>query len=292
MPISIGTVISHSSQIVRKPGFVPSDVPQAEVDALTWLYNNGGGISWTNATNWLSDPVVGNWYGVTVAGGHVTQLDLNNNGGSGNIGAWAIDDLPSLTILRLHKNSFSGDLGGWTLPASLADLWLYNNSFSGDLSGWTLPAPLTILRLDNNSFSGDLSGWTLPASLTILRLHSNSFSGDLSGWTLPASLTILRLYNNSFSGAPNTGSNTTMQDYQYQDNALIQADVDAVLLSIYNRRMAFTYATPSLTIDGTNAAPSGVYQAQCPPTTGNEYKYELVNDSCGDGFNTWTITSN
>jgi len=100
----------------------------------------------------------------------------------------------------------------------------------------------------------------------------------------------LFLYVNSFSGTPNINSNTEMRQYYYQGNALTQANVDAVLLSIYNRRMAFTWATPKLNVGGTNLAPSGIYQAMCPPTTGKEYAFELVNDSCGDGFNKWTVT--
>jgi len=87
-------------------------------------------------------------------------------------------------------------------------------------------------------------------------------------------------------------SATGMQILKLQSCGLDAATVDGILLRIYTDRMSFTYATPSLDIGGTNAAPNGTYQAQCPPTTGKEYWYELVNDSCGDGFNKWTITAN
>ena len=225
-------------------GFTPADVPQAEADALIWLYDNTAGDSWTDNTGWKTDPVVDNWFGVTVAGGHVTQVDLDGNNLNGNIAAFPIDDL-----------------------ASLVDLYLYSTNVAGDISGWTLPA-----------------------SLTHLYLNSTNVAGDISGWTLPASLTNLRLYNTTVSGDPDISSNTAMRDYRYQDCGLAQADVDAVLQGIYNRRASFTYATPALNIGGTNAAPGGVYQPACPPGTGNEYRFELVNDSCGDGFNKWTIT--
>lgn len=248
-------------------GFTPSDVPQTEADALIWLYNNGGGAGWTDHTNWLINPAVGTWFGVTVAGGHVTQLDLNTNNGVGDIGAFPIADLPFLTYLSLHANNFSGDLSGWVLPASLA-----------------------YLRLNINNFSGDLSGWVLPNSLIGLRLNANNFSGDLSGWVLPNSLTHLYLYDNSFTGTPNIGSNTAMHQYYYYSCGLLQANVDAVLLSVYNRRMAFVNAAPELNVGGTNLAPNGIYQAQCPPTTGKEYAFELVNDSCGDGHIKWVVT--
>lgn len=203
-------------------GFRVTDVPQSEGDALIWLYNHGDGPNWTDHTNWLVTHTVADWYGVTVAGGHVTKLDISVNNGTGDISAFNLSALPSLTHLYLHVNSFSGDLSSWTLQAALA----------------------------------------------YLNLSSNGFSGD-----------------------PDISSNTAMQDYRYENNVLSQADVNAVLLSIYNRRASFTDATPALNIGGSNLAPSGVYQAACPPGTGKEYAYELVNDSCGDGFNKWTVTT-
>ena len=59
--------------------FVPSDVLQIEANALIRFYNATAGAAWTSDTNWLTDPVVNNWQGVTVVGGHVTQIDLNTN---------------------------------------------------------------------------------------------------------------------------------------------------------------------------------------------------------------------
>jgi len=297
-------------------GFTPADVPQSEADALIWLYNNTTGASWTNKAGWLIDTTVNNWYGVTVTGGHVTDLVLSSNNLNGNIGSWAVDDLPltgatglrlntnaslsgnisgwtlpaSLAVLLLNDTSVSGDISSWTLPASLAHLRLHGTSVSGNISGWTLPASLSALLLNDTSVSGDISSWTLPASLAILYLDSTSVSGDISGWTLPASLFALRLDNTSVSGTPNIASNTAMRQYYYHTCGLSQANVDAILLSVYNRRAAFTYATPALQVGGTNAAPSGVYQDGDPPTTGKEYAFEIVNDPETEGFKKWTVT--
>ena len=85
-------------------------------------------------------------------------------------------------------------------------------------------------------------------------------------------------------------SAVALRDYQYQNCGLAQADCDAVALGIYNRRASFTYATPTLNIGGTNAAPSGIYQDGDPPTTGKEYIYEIANDPETEGFNKWTVT--
>jgi hypothetical protein len=65
--------------------FTPSDVSQAECDALIAFYAATGGDSWTNgaagsgADAWMNSRAVGDWYGVTVAGGTVTALSLPTN---------------------------------------------------------------------------------------------------------------------------------------------------------------------------------------------------------------------
>lgn len=69
------------------------------------------------------------------------------------------------------------------------------------------------------------------------------------------------------------------------------ATVDLILADIYAGRMGYTIVTPTLNLAGTNADPGGIYQAKVPPTTGMETKYELVNDSAGQGFHLWAITT-
>ena len=179
-------------------GFVPDDVPQAEANALIRFYYATAGPSWTLNTNWLTDPVVNNWQGVTVAGGNVTQIDLNTNNLVGAAGETLAPLAGSLVYLRCNANA--------------------------------------ITTLD-------------------VRAVANGV----------------------------TYINAT-------DNGMAQAAVDAILLSIYTRRMAFTDATPELLIGGTNAAPGGVYQYAATPSTGNEYRYALVNDDDGEGFNVWAVT--
>lgn len=75
---------------------------------------------------------------------------------------------------------------------------------------------------------------------------------------------------------------------------LDQTEVDAVLLGIYDDFANRTASNGTLNVAGSNAAPSGTLQAQCPPTTGKEAAYELVNDSCGVSSNQYaavTITT-
>lgn len=74
------------------------------------------------------------------------------------------------------------------------------------------------------------------------------------------------------------------------ESALSEAAVDAVVNAIWANKANFTYATPSLDIlGGSNAAPSGTYQAASPPTTGKEKIYDLVNGSYTPDGPEWTI---
>jgi hypothetical protein len=73
---------------------------------------------------------------------------------------------------------------------------------------------------------------------------------------------------------------------------LTQADVDTVLEEIWNNKANFTWSAPTLDLLGiNNAAPSGTYQAASPPTTGNEYKYDLVNGVYTAAGPEWTVTT-
>ena len=79
------------------------DVPQEEYDALMWFHIRTAGMGWTSRTNWLS-ATVGSWFGVTVAGGHVTALEMPNNNIIGNITS---SFLP-ITILTLVLKQNTG----------------------------------------------------------------------------------------------------------------------------------------------------------------------------------------
>lgn len=59
-----------------------------------------------------------------------------------------------------------------------------------------------------------------------------------------------------------------------------QAQVDMLLSELYEQAQIKT-TTEYLEIAlQSNASPSGVHQSACPPTTGKEFAYALVNDPC------------
>lgn len=211
-----------------------------------------------------------------------------NTAWSQNISHWLLPAL--LAYFQVNSTSVSGNISGWVLPTSLVNFYVYSTSVSGNISGWVLPASLTIFQVYSTLVSGDISVWVLPASLAYFQVNSTSISGDISGWVLSASLVRFYVYSTLISGTPIFTSAVLLQNFQIHNCALPQATVDSIVQRIYNRRVSFTYATPSANVGGTNAAPSGAYADEDPPVTGKGYIYELVNDPETEGFNKWTIT--
>jgi len=84
---------------------------------------------------------------------------------------------------------------------------------------------------------------------------------------------------------------TALTTLTMNDLGLDATTIDLVLADLYAGRMGYTAAAPTANLGGTNADPTGVYQAKVPPTTGMETKYELINDSAAQGFKKWAITT-
>ena len=299
-------------------------VSQAEYDALMAFYVATDGPNWTNNTGWGVDPNVAAWYGVTVAGGVVTRLDLSSNALAGDIGI-TIYDLTSITVINVNSNAITD--GDFSQNILLTQPWFASNSFTAfDFSTNTLISnvslggnpltsnpdftnntAITTLRIANSDLTAlDLSALV---NITILQCHENTSLGTLSS-TNNVLLTFVDCHSCGLS-ALDTSTNSLLQtlvaysnaitafdfsanfaarNFSIQNNGMSEAEVDATLLSIYTNRASYTYATPVLDISGTNAAPSGTLQYSAAPSTGKEYIYALVNDDDAEGFNLWTIT--
>ena len=152
----------------------------ADLVALVALYESAGGDSWSERSNWLRDPLVASWSGVSIGGdGSVTGLALSGNRLSGELPP-QLGGLTSLTHLDLSGNQLEGEI-----PENI-----------GNLTG------LTELSLHSNQLGGnppaELGNLT---ALTHLSLYSNQLRGEI-----PAeigglsSLTRLHLNNNQLSG--------------------------------------------------------------------------------------------
>ena len=72
---------------------------------------------------------------------------------------------------------------------------------------------------------------------------------------------------------------------------LLTAVVDVILTDIYAGFATRTGAGGTINVGGTNQAPTGVYQAACPPVPGKEIAFELTNDTCAIAANHWTTVT-
>lgn len=272
-----------------------TDVPPAECQALVSIYDTAGGNAWIDATGWRNSSTACGWYGVTCAGGHVTGLDLNNNGLAGTL-ATQVGSLSSLTQLNLSGNALSGslpaELGNLTalkildlsqngylagsLPPlagliQLEELSLYNNQLTGNIPAWVGSfSHLTVLDLAGNEFSG-----VLPvelgnlASLTALRLDTNRLAGPI-----PASLgnlsalTELRLNYNAFYGdfPAAVASLPVLTDVYVNYNCLTASPSVSAWLNTFDPTWANTQTVPpsGLHVQETRT-PALVYQLSWTP---------------------------
>ena len=204
------------------------NVDNASTDrvVLRALYETTKGAGWKNASNWLSDAPLADWYGVEVdADGRVTKLELGENDLAGPIPA-VIGHLPGLTELYLHDNALTGPIPaliGQLPELRVLDLW------SNDLEG-AIPrevgdlAALTRLRLEHNDLA-----WSIPPELGRLsRLETLSlWNNDLRGPIPPelgslSELRILYLGYNDLTGSipPEIGNLTSLHEFYANRNVL------------------------------------------------------------------------
>lgn len=156
------------------------DVPPIECTALVQFYNNTNGIGWTNQANWLISTTVENWYGITVASGHVTRIEMRENNLLGTFPN-SLLNLSSLIILDFYNNQLSGNI-----PAEISNL-----------------SNLILLFLDQNQFTG-----SVPSSLgSITKLRQVDLGENFLEGSIPIELSqitelrTLKLGFNQLSGS-------------------------------------------------------------------------------------------
>jgi len=212
---------------------------------------------------------------------NVTLIDLRDTKITALTGA-NMAKLVNLTSLRLDG---IGAALVWTvndaapMPGGITSLNLYNLANLtwdvGSVAGANMPGGITWLYLSylaNLTWDvGSVAGANMPANCTLIEIVSCGTVTIEATDTLPAPLTSFRFENN-----------------------LSQAAVDAVLAALYLAFPTRTGTGGTIDLVGTgNAAPSGASPGspECPPTTGWNAAYELVNDSCGVSAKHWASVS-
>ena len=197
--------LGSSFQIIRSiPRFVATDVPQTETNALMNFFYATDGPNWTNNTGWGIDPVVENWFGITVVNGHVTGLDLTTNEKTlSGPGAPFLVALSELTRLNLQGTGVTGDISGFNSLVKVSYLRLDSTGVTGDISGFNSLVHLTALHLYNTGVTGDISGFNSLVNLTDLNLGITGVAGDISGFNSLVNL------NKLYLGSTGVTINTT-----------------------------------------------------------------------------------
>ncbi|MCP4536240.1 MAG: hypothetical protein GY832_03765 [Chloroflexi bacterium] len=241
-----------------------------------------------------SSTVVGN--GVTASQAHVYA--------SADTYSISVTDAALITQLELRDSKLSGFDSSELSDNVLTYFIVYSlgsavasTVSSADMVNWNpwnfrlsgMPAGTYVFNLAN------ITSWS-PTIFLMYSMPAGTYTvdlSDISAWRP----TIFRLYSMPVSttftiAAVDLNGWTTTTSYRLSNNALPQADVDAILQGFYGGFAARVASGGTIRVDGTNAAPSGVLGPACPPTTGKEWAFELVNDSCGISANHWaTVTT-
>ncbi|MBL7993886.1 immunoglobulin domain-containing protein [bacterium] len=185
---------------------VYSQVSSGDSLALVDLYDNTGGGTWTNSTNWKSANPVGLWFGVTVSNGRAIAVNLSGNNLTGTIPS-SIGNLTNLTQLQLFSNQLSGGI-----PANIGNL-----------------INLTSLGLENNVLSG-----TVPSSISSLSiLNSLTLSGNQLTDSIPVvfknllNLQQFDIRNNRFDVLPNLSGISTLNTLRAENNLFTFEDLES-----------------------------------------------------------------
>lgn len=226
--------------------------------ALVNLYNSLNGPGWHNKAGWLTANVK-DWYGITVEGGRVTQINLSNNNLSGAFPA-SIVNLTALHTLFLDGNNISGALPG-TIGnlTNLASLNLDNNNLTG-----TLPVEIGALdkiiyiSLGGNNFSGPLPIEIGDmASLELLYLWGNNFTGGFPvELTNAQKLKVISLSGNQLTGAIPAEITTldSLQDLDIQSNFFTDLpDLSSMTnlgMKAYSNYFTFEDIIPNMSLTG------------------------------------------
>ena len=137
-----------------------------------------------------------------------------------------------------------------TIIATINTIWIQS------LNSWVLTNAMNYLDVSSSGVTGNVINFALPVGFIRIVIKITGITGNCSPIILPASLLWWWLYNTAISGCPDLSVMVSIQSIRVHDCALPEATVDLYLSRCVAREAATTYATPTLSLGGTNAAPS------------------------------------
>lgn len=225
---------------------------------------------------------------------------------------------PNLTnFINLDLQPTIGSIGAGGCDSLTADLSHLTSYRQLTLSGWqnsTLDISARTITTTLNSVGGVSIGSFPNLTEVILPPNSTNFTFGGQGFGVnnnPLLTTITNLTSVNIASSMNINNNPLLditfpfstimrpKNCNISNNGMSQANVDATINNIYTNKTSYTTENKGLDISGTNASPTGVYQAPSgfvlvngdgtggedgTPTSTKEQIYVLVNN-----YN-WSIT--
>ncbi|MEN8216812.1 MAG: leucine-rich repeat domain-containing protein [Pseudomonadota bacterium] len=140
---------------------IVTEITTAECETLITLYNSTDGDHWSDNIGWNVTNTPCDWYGITCDGGHVTELELDDNQLNGSIPV-ELGNLSSLQYLGLSENQLSG-----SIPPELSHLndlqWLTLDG--NQLSGSIPPELANLINLENIYLNDNQLSGSIPTEL-------------------------------------------------------------------------------------------------------------------------------
>ena len=211
--------------IVSGSSCAPADSPEDRA-VLVQVHSATDGANWKDNTNWLSEHLTREWYGVTNdTNGRVHGLFLRSNQLTGKIPS-ELGSLTKLEWLYLSVNQLTGEI-----PSELGDLAnlrllsLRKNQLTGEIPPEVGNlAKLEWLLLNNNQLTGEIPmELGSPSNLVHVGLWGNELTGEIPAELGDLSnLELLSLSANQLTGEipPELGSLANLKELWLSDNQL------------------------------------------------------------------------
>ena len=244
---------------------------------------------------------------------NVTRFDMRDSKAVITTATLPINNVVTFIITALNAASVI-DTSHMTSWSSITSWQCYSlpsgGTYSIDTSHMVNWSSITtwycLLLPSGGTYSIDTSHMVNWSSITTWLCYSlpsggtyNIDTSNMTSWSLIATWLCYSLPSGSITNVAQNGfaNFTKCVNFRFDSNSLSQSDVDTALWSLYQATTApRTVSGGTINIGGSNAAPSGTFQAAsaCPVTVatdGKEVAYELLNDSCGAGFNKWSTVT-
>ena len=284
LPVGSTAAVTHSYAAAGTYNIVVSDAT-----AITQLSLNSAKVGGLNTTQ-LRNSAITYFLVTAITGSTIKSADMT----AWTPTSWYLYSMPAGTYAIDSADMAAWTPTNWYLTSMPAGTYAID---SADMAAWT-PTSWYLYAMPAGTYtidSADMAAWT-PTTWELSSMPVGAYTINtlnMAGWNPQT----WYCYSMPAAGSSYTFNAGIMQNWtnaraiRADGLALIQAQVDLILLNdIYPGRMGYTYATPTLNVGGTNAAPSGVYADEDPPVTGKGAAFEIQNDPEAEGFNKWAVT--